>query len=501
MASNLPAVAASAPGVDMADLKRKSVRGGAVTVASQGVSIGIQLTSTVVLARLLRPEDYGILAMVMAVTSFVGLFRDMGLSSAAIQRKELSNAQQNNLFWLNVALGTILMVLVATMAPLVVWFYGKPELKWVTVALSVGFLIGALGSQHNVTLVRNLQFGRQAAVSIATALTSLIVSISLAYAGYSYWALVWGSLAGSLLGLLILFILSPLRVGWYKKRVGTKSFLGFGANVTASSIILYFYRNLDNVLIGKFWGAQQLGIYSRAYSLLMLPINGIKGPIESVAFPSLSRLQEQPDEFRIFYRNMTRLLAMISMPFSAILFVSSEPLIELALGPGWSSVSSIFSVLAVVALVQPTVSLWGIMLLSRGLSSRLLRLSALNALVSGLGFACGLPWGGLGVAVGYLIAYYALTPFVLWVAFKDTPLSVRDFSNDIKRPFGLSLLSAGISLLLISAIHTQASWTGLLLAITSFSVAFLIVFFLLPGSKHDISLIKSCILRFKPATP
>ncbi|RYD75438.1 MAG: lipopolysaccharide biosynthesis protein, partial [Verrucomicrobiaceae bacterium] len=263
---------AVSPGVDMADLKRKSVRGGAVTVASQVVSIGIQLTSTVVLARLLVPEDYGIMAMVMAVTSFVGLFRDMGLSSAAIQRKEITSAQQNNLFWLNVALGTILMILVSAMAPLVVWFYDKPELKWVTVALSLGFLIGALGAQHSVALVRNLQFGRQAAVSIATAVTSLIVSVSLAYVGYSYWALVWGSLAGPLLGTILLFVLSPFHVGWFSKNAGTKAFLGFGATVTGSSIASYLYRSLDNILLGKFWGAQELGLYSRGYSLLMLPI-------------------------------------------------------------------------------------------------------------------------------------------------------------------------------------------------------------------------------------
>ena len=167
----------------MADLKKKSVRGGMVTMVSQAASIGIQLTSTVVLARLLSPEDYGVIAMVMAVTSIAGLFRDLGLSSAAIQKKNLTRAQQSNLFWLNVVMGSLLTTIVAVGSPLVAWFYGKPELTAVTLALSASFLIGSIGTQHGAMLVRNMQFGRKAAATITGSVVSLVIAITLALNG------------------------------------------------------------------------------------------------------------------------------------------------------------------------------------------------------------------------------------------------------------------------------------------------------------------------------
>lgn len=131
-----------------------------ISFATQGASVIIGLASTIVLARLLSPDDYGVMAMVVAVTAFAGLFRDLGLSSAAIQKQTLTNAQQSNLFWINVALGSTLTVLLAACAPLVAWFYGKPEVLWVTVALSASFIISSFGTQSGALLVREIRSGR-----------------------------------------------------------------------------------------------------------------------------------------------------------------------------------------------------------------------------------------------------------------------------------------------------------------------------------------------------
>ena len=335
--------------IDLADLKRKSVRGGMVTMGAQGISIAIQLTSTVVLARLLSPEDYGVMAMVMAIIGFAGLFRDLGLSSAAIQKKDLTHAQQSNLFWLNVAMGALLTVVVAAASPLVVWFYGKPELLWVTVALSFSFLIGAFGTQHGALLVRKMQFARQAVANIAGAVLGLAISIVFALRGFSYWSLVWGTLFGGLAGTVLLIMLSPFSPGWFSRGSGVRDMLGFGANVTANSIVSYFYRNIDNIIIGKIWGPVELGVYSRAYSLLMLPVNAIKGPLEAVAFSSLCKLQDRPNEFRQYFRTLVRISALLSMPFCGMMLACSAPLIMIALGPQWEPVSSIgnFHLLAI----------------------------------------------------------------------------------------------------------------------------------------------------------
>jgi len=351
---------------DVSDLKKKSVRGGMVTMLAQAVTIVVQLTSTVVLARLLSPEDYGVMAMVMAVTAFAGLFREMGLSSAAIQKKDLTRGQQSNLFWLNVAMGGLLTLIVALGSPMVAWFYQKPELTSVTLALSANFFIGSLATQHGAMLVRRMQFGRKSVATIVGAVVNLIVAISLAMRGMGYWSLVWGTLLGGITSTILILVLSPFKPELPSKGQGIREMLGFGANVTAFNFVNYFARNLDNLLIGRVWGAGALGNYSRAYALLMFPITSIRGPITSVAFPAMSRLQEEPKAYRAYYRRLIMVLANLTMPISAFLFVAASPVILLVLGEKWTGVIPIFSILALTAFIQTPYSMTGMVQLTLG---------------------------------------------------------------------------------------------------------------------------------------
>jgi PST family polysaccharide transporter len=470
------------------DLKRKSVRGGLVTIGGQGVSIAIQLASTVILARLLSPQDYGIIAMVMAVTAFAGVFRDLGLSSAAIQKKDLTLDQQSNLFWLNVAMGALLTTLVSAASPLVAWFYGKPELLWVTVALSFSFLIGSFGSQHAALLVRNMQFGRNAIPVVAGGLASLAVSVALALQGWSYWSLVWGNLAGGVVTTGLLFLLSGFRPSTVKRGVGMREMIGFGANVTGFELVNYFHRNLDNVLIGKFWGAEALGLYSRAYQLLMFPITAIRGPINAVAFPAMSRLQDQPNAFRAYYRRVTQLLAFVSMPLTAFLFVASAPIVEMLLGREWLGVSPLFSLLALTAFIQPVAGLRGMVLLSSGQSKRYMHWGILNAVCVSIGFVIGVKWGGAGVAVAYAIVTYAILYPSLLIAFKNTPLCPKDFFVPIFVP-----VISSVAAVLITREFARADWISELLLVLRivflsgiFFTSYLICTMLLPGGWRDL---------------
>jgi PST family polysaccharide transporter len=415
-----------------------------VTFVSQGASVLIGLVSTVILARLLSPNDYGVMAMVVAVTAFAGLFRDLGLSSAAIQKHTLTNAQQSNLFWMNIALGMILTVGLAAASPLVVRFYHKPEVLWVTIALSANFLIGSIGSQSGALLVREMRFGRQAVAGICGALVALAVSVALALHDFRYWALVWGQLAGGLITTYLLFVLSPFRPGLPSRGTGVREMLKFGAHITAFNFVNYFQRNLDAILIGRYWGAGPLGLYSRAYSLLMFPINNLRGPINAVAFPAMSRLQNQPEAFRAYFLRVTSLLALVSMPLTAFLFVASKPVIELVLGSKWLGVAPIFSWLAVAAFIQPTTGFVGSFLLSLGQGRRYLQCGLINAVILSASFIVGLPWGAIGVATAYAIGnYVALYPWLRW-AFHNSPVSFRDFADACAMPAAVSLTAAGL---------------------------------------------------------
>lgn len=476
----------SIPGADLADLKKKSIRGGAVTALAQGITSAIQLASTVVLARLLQPSDYGVIAMVVAITSFAGLFRDLGLSSAAIQKPSLTNAEQSNLFWINLGLGCTLTIILIAASPLVARFYQRSEVQWVTVALSTSFVIGSLATQSGALLVREMRYGRQAVGSIFGALVSLLVSVILAFKGFRYWSLVWGQLFGAAATSVLLLILSPFRPGLPSRGTGLRATLKFGANITAYDFVNYFARNLDNILIGRFWGAGPLGLYSRAYALLMFPINNLRAPLNAVAFPAMSRLQNQPAAYQAYYRRITLLLALLSMPLSAFLCVATRSIIAIALGPQWAGVGPIFTILAAVSFVQPVVTLWGMVTISSGMTSRYLRLGILNTLGTVVAFVVGLPWGPVGVATAYAIATYALAwPTLVW-AFRGTPVSTLDFTSSVEMPALASIISMLACLFISPIFASRSTFPQILIESCVFGITYLTVLAAIPQGRRDL---------------
>lgn len=454
---------------------------------SQGLGIAIHLTSTVVLARTLSPRDYGVVAMVLSVTGIAALFRDLGLSSAAIQKSKLTDAQQSNLFWLNVMMGAILTLTVAASAPLVAGFYRNPALIPVTVALSLNFLIGSFGTQHAVRLVREMQFVRKSTASLAGALVGLVVSITLAVNEYSYWALVWGNLAGSLCTTIGLFLLSPFWPGLPSRGTGIRDMLKFGANVTGFEFVNYFHRNLDNILIGRVWGPAQLGLYSRAYNLLMFPITNIRGPINTVAYPALSKLQNDPAGFRTYYRKVTSIVAFLSMPLCAFLFVASAPVIEIALGKQWLEIVPIFAVLAITGFIQPVASLRGLVMLSMRRSKAYLTWGIFNAVAVSLGFLCGIHWGPTGVAVSYAIVSYLILYPSLVLAFKDTPLQKRDFLLPILRPMAASVFAVIVTSLTTGKMPLESAFLRLAVSGVIFGLSYVLGYCATEKGRKELS--------------
>jgi len=455
------------------ELKRKSVHGGVATGVAQAFGIAIQLTSTVVLARMLTPGDYGVLAMVMAVISFAGIFRDFGLSVAAIQKKHLTHADRSNLFWLNVAGGLILTLMVGVAAPAVSAFYGDSRLTAVTISLAPTFLFSSLGAQHSAALLRDMKFAANSFATLMGSLASLVVSVVLAYYGYAYWSLVWGVIVGAgattvLLWLLVSFVPSRPRFG-----KETKALFAFGAHVTSFDLVNYFHRNLDNILIGKIWGSESLGFYSRAYSLLMLPVYAIRNPLGSVAFSGLSKLQDDPKQFREYYIQLVAVVALLGMPLTGFLTVHSDVVVGVLLGPEWGAVAPIFAALGVAALVQPSVGLVGAISLSLGRSKRYFWIGFLNAAVVSIGFIIAIKWGEFAVALSYSITNVITILPVLALSFAGTSVKVGDYFKAVAPAVSITVVAALTSLWLRREIGHETSAVALLmiLAIAYGSVA------------------------------
>lgn len=456
-------------------------------MTAQLAAILVQITSLIVLSRLLPPEDFGVIAMITALTSFVALFRDMGLSTASIQANGISHEQASALFWLNAAVGLALTIVVAALSPAVAAFYGRDELQPVTLLVSTTIFISSLGAQHAATMQRELRFKPKAIGDVFGAVANLAVAMLLAFNGWRYWSLAYGAVAGATVTTALYFALSGFRPGVPRKAGGVRELIGFGANVTGFEFVNYFHRNLDNVLIGRFWGALELGLYSRAYQMMMLPITSLRTPINAVALPVLSRLKHDHSDFRRYYGKIATLLAFISMPLMAFLTVSADGIVILALGERWSGVIPIFVLLGLTGFIQPVASLRGLVLLSRGHSKRYLSWGIYNAIVVSIAFCLGTPWGALGVAAAYAISNYLILYPSLVFAFKDTPLRPADFFTTIAVPASASIVAAAVCWLAKPQLGQTGSLVSLAGALAIYCGTFLAATFALPGGASTLA--------------
>lgn len=453
-------------------------------MAGQGVVVVANLSTTVLLARLLSPEAFGLVAMATAVTAFAALFRDVGLSAASVQAATVSEEQRSSLFWLNIFVSTVIAVAVAVSSPVVASYFRRPELVLILVALAPQFILSGAAAQHGALLARDLRFGTRAVSAAAGAVLTFGCSLTAALLGADYWSLVIGALAGTAGTASILIAASGWRplpqVSWSSVR----RMVQFGAHVTIFEIVNYFHRNLDNVLIGRRWGAVELGSYSRAYQLLMFPVSNIRVPINAVAFPVLSRLSDTPDSYRRFFLRVSFLVAAVTMPLAAVLFVLSDDIVLIALGPDWYGVADIFAVLAIVAFLQPWAGLRGLLMMTMGRSKRYAAWGVANAALVSIGFIIGLKWKGLGVAVAYACVNYALLLPSTWWAVQGTPVTQRAFLRSGAAPAFSSSVAGLVTFHLLAATQFQLHWR-VTLGTAVFSVAYFAVLLSLPSGRAE----------------
>lgn len=472
--------------LDTEDLGRKSMQSGMINMGAQGISVLLQLASTVVLARMLTPDAYGLLGMVMAVIAFAGLFRDLGLSTATIQRKNLNAPQVSVLFWVNVVIGLGLTIALALSSPLVVWFYERPELKWMTVVLGVNILISSLGAQHSALLTRNMLFKKLSIARITSALASFIVALVGALNGLEHWALVLGAVASSFTYTLMVWSFSGWMPGLPTRNTGSREMIKYGLNLTGFEFVNYFSRNLDNILIGKVLGSEILGYYSRAYQLIMFPISNIRTPLASVALPGLSSLQTEKERFRSYYTQLLGVLSLVTMPIAALTYAAADPIVRVVLGDNWLPVVPIMKWLAVAAFLQPVAGLFGIVLLALGHAKRHLHCGLISAVVVSITFLISVQYGVVALAIAYAISGYALFVPIFLYAAKGTGIKLIDFVKGVWRAAVASIVATILLQVIDLSMISESSFIDLIVVGLEFLLFYVICIVLLPGGKEQL---------------
>lgn len=451
------------------DLAHSAARGALFTMGAQVARILLQLLSVVILARLLTPHDYGLLAIALVLVGVGEIFRDFGLTSAAVQAPSLSDGQRDNLFWINSGLGAALAVVVLLVSWPLAWLSDHPELLGIVQALSVVFIINGLATQYRAQLMRALRFTALAVADIVSAAAALAAAVAAALLGAGYWALVLQQLAAAVVLLVLLVWFGRWIPRRYSRRHEIGGLIRFGWHLVASNLITYGASQVDTVLVAAKFGAAPLGVYNRAYQLVMTPLNQVRSPITNVALPIFSRAQEDRDRFNGFVA-AGQLALGYSLGVPLLLMCGmAEPVVAIMLGPQWEAAVPVLRCFAIAGALT-TLSFVGYWVyVSRGLSKQLLQYSLVSTAIRVTCIVAGSFFGVVGIAAGFAIAPAIAWPLSIFWLSRLTELPVRALYEGASRILLVSVCGALVSWAVSAAVlpvagHWLALGAGLLSA-------------------------------------
>lgn len=488
------------------DLKRLVLQGGLMKLLSQATKFGMRVAGLVVMARLVTPDDYGVFAMVATLTVLLTLIKDAGLSAATVQSKTITHEDISTLFWINVAVGTALACVTAALAPVLARFYGDPRIAAPVAAMGFSFFFSSFATQHTALLQRQMRFKTLESIGVAAQLAGAAVMLVSAYFGAGYWSLVFNVLALQAANTILTLAASGWRPSGPSRAGGYGAMLRFGRDLSGFRIVNYFQRNLDNILIGRYCSASELGLYAKAYGLLRLPIMQIQEPIASLVVPALSRLQDDPKRYRGYFLKATQAVVFVGMPLVAFTALGARDILLLLLGERWLGSVPIFQAMIPAAFVGTMDMITRWVFLSCGRTDLMLRMGTLSFLIVAVAFICGLPAGPVGVATAYSVAYCLVSIPSMAFALKHSPVTLGDVFAAVWRPAAISIASALFVLgLKMSFEEPRATILRLALDATLYCGVYVLLWAMIPGGRKHIGGIASpvvdAVLNFLRKTP
>ena len=435
---------------------KKGVKWSALQIITRNV---VSLGVTAVLARILAPSDYGLIGMVTVLTALLQVFSDMGLSWATIQRKHLTSPQVSNLFWINTLVGCLLSGLCWVLSGFVVEFYDVQELKDITIVLGITFILAGITAQPIALLNRQMDFKAIAKIEVFSILFGAIVGLIMAYNGAGYWALVYQTIANQAVRAVLSFHISRIAIIKPTFGVGTFQLVAFGGTLAINGLLIYAARNLDSILIGKYWGAEQLGLYNRAYFLMLLPSMLATGVLSSLMVPSLSALQDNKMKLYNAYSKALKMVALVGCPLALGLGLSSEEIVYIIYGEKWGAVVPLINWLIIASITQPLFNTTGWLFTATGNAKKYLWLTVISGVLLSISFFLSVPYGvgALAAAYGGMMGVIIFIPS-MWYSHK---IASFDFNQSVRKllPIFFSLVVMGSSVMLVDLITEVESYS------------------------------------------
>lgn len=468
-------------------MKERAVKSAGITLAAQGIKLILQLGSVAILARLLQPSDFGLIAMVTVFTGLALQFMEGGLSMATIQRDQITHAQVSNLFWVNSALGTGLCLLGILISPLVAMIYDEPRLTLVMGAMSLTFLIGGLSVQHDALLRRQMRFKAISVIDIVSMAGGIIAGIAGALGGLEYWALVISPITTFATKTIMRWLSARWAPSMMSRGSGVRPLLGFGANLTGANFIGYLASNLTPFAIGYISGAQSLGLFNRANMLTSIPSSQMLPPVMNVLQPTLARVASDPKRLRSTITSIMGKLVLGTMFVTLTMAVLADWIVQLFLGSGWDGAVPIFRMLAVFSLVEPIAGFLAVSLVAIGNAKALLRWKAITLCILIVSVGIGSIWGAFGVVAAYALSgVFIRLPGFLYYSSRFLPVTFGEFIT--------ALVPSGIcALVTIAALYSfkqfiliESPIAGLAVFIAAASVIYPVLCLLIKPTRREL---------------
>jgi O-antigen/teichoic acid export membrane protein len=432
------------PAAEQSGLRRLAVRGAGATVFSSGLGLGVQMVSTLVLARLLRPADFGVVAMVTTFSLLLVNFGLNGFTEVVLQWEEMDHFLASNLFWINACAGLLLTVGFAASGSLLARFYENSRVAQVAAGVSVGIFLTSISVVHLALLKRAMRFATASINDVISRAISVAVSIILAWAGWGYWALVAGTVAQPLAQAIGAWILCRWMPGLPRRVAGTGAAMRFAMHIYGRFTFNYFARNMDNLLVGWRFGPGPLGFYKKAYDLFLLSASQLVSPLTNVAVAALSRLNRQSAQYRRYLLSALGVTAFVGMGLGADLTLVGKDVIRLMLGPGWDTAGRIFVFFGPGVGIMLLYGSIGWIHLSIGTADRWFRWVIVEFTVTGLLFLLALRWGPEGIAVAWTASFWILAVPAFWYAGRPIGLGVAPVVAAVWK-YVMASLGAGVA--------------------------------------------------------
>lgn len=349
-------------------LRKKAFSGVKWTTASSFVNTIVQFTQTVILARLLLPDDFGLVGMVSIVIGFSQMFSDAGISAAIIHHQEISHKQLSSLYWANIFSGILIFIIVLLVSPTIVLFFDDNRLQSLLILASIIFLIIPVGQQFQVLFQKELDFKRISTIEISSTIIGAALAILIAAKGWGAASIIYGQIANATTKSLqyLYFGLKFHKPLFHFSRSDLKGFIGFGLYQMGEKSINYFNSRIDQLLIGKLLGATELGYYTLAYNLVLQPIYRINPIINRVAFPVYAKIQNDLEKLKRGFFQTLKYMTLVNFPILVGLALVAEHFVLAIYGEKWIPSILLIQILAFMAIIRSIGNPIGSLLLAKG---------------------------------------------------------------------------------------------------------------------------------------